>query len=255
MTKARRVGPEQRSAFASICDDTRTGFSQVIDLILIHNERRVSGPQPRTTLNPLIATLSVAVWERFVADIGHLARSVSSEAVRPGEVDSQGFSRLGDDKHGGRSAAVSTLAAASGQLLPDRWRIRLVTGSPGKGLRFGYTAEGLDPWLVELVDWWVNVRNKVVHRGLPQLLHWLVATDAADGGRTINTTTARQAFTMFLQLIDQTIRTISEVAEFARPHELYLPEDWLTGNLVPQRSVTDPEQLRLWHGRSLLVAE
>ncbi len=55
MGKARQLTGEHREAFARIVDDTRQGFAEVIDLILIHNERKVSGPQPRTTLNPLIA--------------------------------------------------------------------------------------------------------------------------------------------------------------------------------------------------------
>ncbi|WP_405165555.1 hypothetical protein OG203_10890 [Nocardia sp. NBC_01499] len=196
MGKARKIGHHQRAAFALICDDTRKGFSEVIDLILIHNERVVRGTQPRTTLNPFMALLSVAAWERLVADIGLLARSIDPSAVAPGTVGSQGFNTLGADANGGPSMAISTLTVASGQQLPDRWRIRITSRSQGKFLKFGYTAEGLDPLMTELVDWWVLVRHKVAHRGLPQLLTWLEKTDAHDG-QTINTRTARSAFTLF----------------------------------------------------------
>lgn len=117
-------------------------------------------------------------------------------------------------------------------------------------MKFGYTAEGLDPLMTELVDWWVDVRHKVAHRATPQLLNWAVQSDAANG-KTINTTLARSAFTLFLQLADQSIRCIADAANFDKPDALWLPEDWLTGRLIPQRGVTDHEQLLLWKGRSL----
>jgi hypothetical protein len=252
MGKARKLTSDHRAAFARITSDTRQGFAEVIDLILIHNERKVSSRQPRTTLNPLIAMLSVAAWERFVADLGALARSVDPATVHPGETDSNGFNKISNNDNGEQSAVVSTLKAASGGLLPDSWRILITTRSPGKYLNFGYTAEGLDPLMSELVDWWVDVRHKVAHRAFPQLLNWLVKSDAtAKDGKTINTTLARSAFTLFLQLADQSIRSVADAAQFERPDALWFPEDWLTGNLRPQRGVTDPEQLRLWKGRSL----
>lgn len=66
---------DQRESLASICAYTRESFLAVFDLVLIHNEQQVSGPQPRTTLNWVIAMLSVRAWERFVADVSHLAES------------------------------------------------------------------------------------------------------------------------------------------------------------------------------------
>ncbi|MFI1461413.1 hypothetical protein [Nocardia carnea] len=97
------------------------------------------------------------------------------------------------------------------------------------------------------------IRHKVAHRALPQLPeHWVEISDAKDG-RTINTTLARSTFTMFLQLADQTIRGITEAAEYNDPNELWLPEDWLTGAIRPQRGVTEPDQLQLWFGRSLVT--
>ncbi|MFR9753926.1 hypothetical protein ACL02S_23205 [Nocardia sp. 004] len=249
-TKARQLTGEHREAFARIVDDTRKGFSEVIDLILIHNERRVSRNQPRTTLNPLIIMLSVAVWERFVADISALARSDDPMLVRPGDADSGGFNKISKNSQGGRSTAVGTLKAASGGTLPDSWRILVATDCPGVFLRFGYTAEGLDPLLTELVDWLIDVRHGVAHRALPQLLKWVEHSDAA-GGQTINTTIARSGFALFLQLADQSIRSLAEAAEFDNPDQLWLPEDWLTGTLLPRRGVNDPTQLHLWKGRSL----
>lgn len=250
MGRARKIGAGQRAAFAEICADTRQGFAEVIDLLLIHNEKRVSGLQPRTTLNRLIPMLSVAAWERLVSDIGALARSEVPDEVAPGMSDSRGFNKIGKGKDGGASAAVSTLAAASGGTLPENWRIRLVTSGRGKQLSFSEPEIGLGDEMVEVVDWWIDVRHKIAHRGLPQLMAWVVRTDAKDG-QTVNTTTARSAFTLFLQLADQTIREIATSAEFDDPSELWLPRDWLTGQIEQWRGVTDPEHLRLWTGRSL----
>jgi len=256
MGKARRINAAQRDTFADICEDTRRGFTCIIDLLLIHNEKRVSGLQPRATLNQLIAMQSVSTWERLVSDVGGLARREQRDGrpALPGVVDSRGFSRLSNDTNGGSSTAVSTLSAASGRMIPDCWQIRIPTNGRGKELSFGRTTTGLDPQLAELVDWWVDVRNGVAHRSMPQLAKWIWVTDAyAKDGHTINTTSARAAFTLFLQLSDQAIRALVEAAEFSNPNQLLLPEDWLAGNIQPQRGVTDPEQLRLWRGRSLAI--
>lgn len=252
--KATRLSSSHRAGFAQITADTRRGFAEVIDLILIHNERDVRGTQPRTTLNRLIAFLSVAAWERFVADVGDLARSPDPANFVPGSTNSQGFNKITPERkrNGGESKAVSTLRAATGGRLPDDWRILVTTSGAGKNLRFGYAARYEDQEMCELVDWWIEVRHKLAHRALPQLLEWSMWSDAtASGGRTINTTLARSAFTLFLQLADQSIRSIAEAAQFEHPGELWLPEDWLTGRLPPQRGVIDPGRLHLWRGRSL----
>lgn len=249
MPRASKITERHRHGFALICADTRTAFSDVIDLLLIHNEQAVHGPQPRTTLNRVAAMLSVAAWERLVADIAELARTADPATFEPGQSDSRGHNRLGANRDGGRSTAVSALMAASDGVIPNAWRIRLATSGSGKQLAFGSIAHGLDPDLVELVDWWIDIRHKVAHRGLPQQPQWLEPTDAHDG-RSINTTTARSAFTLFLQLADQTIRTICDTAPFTDP-DLSLPRDWMTGAIRPQRGVADRQQLRLWHGRSL----
>ncbi|MFC4605831.1 hypothetical protein [Rhodococcus kronopolitis] len=249
MGHSQKIEAGQREEFAAICSDTRRGFEEVIDLLLIHNEKQVSGLQPRATLNRLVAMLSVAAWERLVSDIGALSRYEAGDMVEPGMSRSQGFNKLGG-KGGGRSKAVSTLAAASDGRLPDAWRIRLMASGSGKSLRFEPPLEGLDSEAVETVDWWIEVRHKVAHRAIPQLDDWVQPTDAADG-QTVNTTTARSAFTLFLQLADQTIRAIAESAEFDDPQELWLPEDWLTGRISPRRGVTNPDELVLWKGAAL----
>lgn len=79
----------------------------------------MKGPhQPRTTLTPLIATMSVAAWERLVADIAALSRCASSDEFEPGMSDSKGHSRLGLRKDGSRSTAIDVLSKASNGELP-----------------------------------------------------------------------------------------------------------------------------------------
>ncbi|QDQ97120.1 hypothetical protein [Tomitella fengzijianii] len=106
--------------------------------------------------------------------------------------------------------------------------------------------------LVNLVSFWIKVRNSVSHQAFPQLRDWKVQTDASDG-KTINTTTARMAFTLFLQLADQTIQAVCRTAGFENPEELWLPQDWLSGTVSPGRGVTDPDERVLWRGRSLAL--
>ncbi len=40
------------------------------DLILIHNEKKISGDQPRIVLDPLTVLLPVSTWERLIFDLG-----------------------------------------------------------------------------------------------------------------------------------------------------------------------------------------
>ena len=118
------------------------------------------------------------------------------------------------------STAVSALTRASSGALPEGWRVRLPTSGRGRSVSFGQCETGLNEDLTNLTDWWVATRNGSAHRSYPQIEQWTVQTDAADG-RTINTTTARFAFTLFLQLIDQTIRVLCETAEFSEPEQLW----------------------------------
>jgi hypothetical protein len=59
----------EETGFADLCDDTRNGLRNAVDLVLIHNEKDVRGKQPRAVLNDLTVVLAVAAWERFVVDV------------------------------------------------------------------------------------------------------------------------------------------------------------------------------------------
>lgn len=93
VSRAQKITASHREAFALAANYTRAGLQDAIDLILIHNEVSVRGDQPRTTLNPLIAMLSVAAWERFVADIAAIARlEPVGDPPIPGMSNSSGHS-------------------------------------------------------------------------------------------------------------------------------------------------------------------
>jgi hypothetical protein len=245
----------QRDHFSRICTDARDAFQDVVDLVLIHNERPVSGRQPRTTLNRLIAMLSVAAWERFIADIGKLSRARQDKPFQgPGIAYGSGAYLGKCPRDSQIPTAVKVLGGASGGALPGSWQIRVPSSGSGKRLSFAPACRGLDSDLVEITDWWVTIRNGIAHRGLPQVPEWLIVTDAEQqAGRTINTTTARFAMTLFLQLVDQSIRALAESAKLEKPGELWLPSDWLSGQLRAARGVNAPAELLLWDGPSLTV--
>ncbi len=242
----------QRHQFASVCSDARDAFRDVFDLVLIHNEQQVSRNQPRTTLNSAIAMFSVAAWERFVSHVGQITDATHTHPFEgPGLVQSRG-AYLGSDKHG--TPAVKILNGASAGTIPANWRIRLPHSGSGKRLSFEPACTGLDPRLIEVANWWIGIRNGVAHRTLPAVLNWVYVSNAGDWeGGTINTTLARFALTLFLQLVDQSIRTIADSVGLSDPRDLWLPEDWLSGQLRPTRGIRTPAQLQLWEGASLTV--
>lgn len=245
----RSIKAEQRDDFSRICVNTRGAFQDVFDLVLIHNERSVRGKQPRATLNTPIAMFSVAAWERFVTDIGELSQAGHDNKFQgPGRALGRG-AYLSSAKNG--APAIEILGGASAGTIPASWQIRLPQSGQGKRLSFGTARRGLDPDLIDITDWWITMRNGIAHRSLPRVLEWLFIDPKLQDGKTINTTLARIALTLFLQLVNQSIRALTNSAQLKRPDELWLPDDWLAGKLRPARGVRTPEQLQLWVGPSL----
>jgi hypothetical protein len=244
----RHVRPEDREAFAAICSQARDNLAIAIDMILVHNERDVRGPVPRTSLNLPIISFSVAAWERLITDLRYLTAE-NLKFTGAGEADSQGAYLT---RGTGRLSTLKVLDGASDGHVPKDWLIYLPTSGSGKSLRFGTAQQGASHDLADSVDFWIRCRNHVVHRRVPGSLTWAYESDASDS-KTFNTTMARIAMTTFLQMIDQTIGGIAAAGRLTSPEELRLPKQWLDGQLIPgERGVTDGDQLRLWNGRSLL---
>jgi hypothetical protein len=220
--------PGRRPEFAAACAEARAGFQDVVNLAVVADglEHR-DEPDPRTTLNRLIAFGSVRAWERFVRDVAGGAR---------------GGERLGCLR-GGPAAGV--LAGASGGRLPAEWRIAFPLSGTGTALTFGpERLTGTDDDLGAAVDWWVNARHGLPHRRLPRDTAWPVPTDAYDtDGTDVGPTTARFALTLFLQLTDQSIRVLAAAGGMARPEDLWLPGHWTAG-----RATADADARRLWDG-------
>jgi hypothetical protein len=246
------INPQHRDAFAAICSQAKQNLALAIDMILIHNERDVSGPGPRASLNKPIVVFSAAAWERLVTDMRYLTAQNLNFKVA-GEAESQGAYLTPGQ---GQVKTQDILAGASGGRLPGDWLIRLPTSGSGKALHFATLQQGAGTDLAQSVDFWIRARNHLAHRSIPGSLTWAYESDA-DGhdGQTFNTTLARIAATTFLQLIDQTIRVIAAAGQLPSPEELCLPPHWLDGHLMPgERGVTSEQQLRLWNGRSLRYA-
>ncbi|MEC3977165.1 hypothetical protein [Amycolatopsis sp. H20-H5] len=47
----------------------RHNLRTALDLIAIHSEKPVRGPQPRSSLNPFTVLAAVGSWERFITDL------------------------------------------------------------------------------------------------------------------------------------------------------------------------------------------
>ena len=219
--------PGRRPEFAVACAGARAGFQDVVNLAMVADGlRHRDEPDPRITLNRLIAFGSVRTWERFVRDLGGTGRGERVGCLR-----------------GGPAAGV--LAGASGGRLPAAWRIAFPLAGAGTTLAFGPDRlTGIDDDLGAAVDWWVNARHGLPHRRLPRDTAWPVPTDAYDSdGTDVGPTTARFALTLFLQLTDQSIRVLADAAGMARPEELWLPAHWTAG-----RSTGEPDARLLWDG-------
>ena len=232
-----------RASFAELCSFTKAQFSDAIDLVLIHNERDVSGNQPRRALNPWTVVLAVAGWERFVVDVSALA---SEKWMKPGfhtKIDRIAY----------LDSAVNILGPASGGSLPGMWEVRAFSSWRGKSPQGAktLTIEGSvrDSELAEDVGSWINLRNKVAHNCLPQDANPYWWSDAAS--HTIQSGQARAALAELLQLTDQAILAIATAAGFSSIDRLRFPREWFAAELPEgARGVTEPGAL--WGGHSLL---
>ncbi|MDN5916683.1 MAG: hypothetical protein L0I76_16525 [Pseudonocardia sp.] len=240
--------PGQRPEFAMACAEAVSGFGEVVDLVLVADEVTArSGPDPRVaTLNRLVALRAVVAWERFVREVGALSGSGPSI-----EDDAGRLACLGPDG-GDDGAARRVLAAASGGRLPQALSIRFPAPETNASLTFA-TVTGASGDLAAAVDWWVRTRHGVAHRGLGRNVAWPVRTVAHDSdGRSVDPTTARFALTMFLQLVDQSIRVIAQEAGMVREEDLWLPARWLRGegSRTPDRQDHGAGP-RLWAGETI----
>jgi hypothetical protein len=55
--------------YEEVCNAAEKNLKAALDLIAIHHEKDVRGPQARPSLNPFIALAAAAAWECFLADV------------------------------------------------------------------------------------------------------------------------------------------------------------------------------------------
>lgn len=220
-----------------IAGDARAGLSSAIDLILIHNERNVRGNQPRAALNPLVLLLSVAAWERFIADVRLLAeggfRGLGTGRSSPGRAK---FS-TGD--------AVDVLSALTSGRLPDEFEVKVFDGWVGKTPNRPRTKRGLE--IGEYVDDAINHRNGIAHRSLPGAYADALWTSDAST-HTVQAGWARGVAGTFVQLVDQSIVAIGREAGFSDFPRL--PREWFAQDARELRGLKAPGAL--WGGHSLM---
>jgi hypothetical protein len=236
------LGQGHRGHFEEICADTRSGFEDAIDLVLLHNERDVRGNQPRRKLNPLIVLLAVAAWERFVVDVQAL-----------GSVEWRG---PGMHRKANRAAyldsATKVLGPLSGGALPSGWRIRAFGGwrgkSPQGAVLLDCAAADQQEELERDIEAWINLRNKVAHRCMPQDRdpYWVSDADA----HTIQAGEARAGLAELLQLTDQSIVGIATAAGYGDTGRFRLPASWFAAEPPAGfRGIDRPGAL--WGGHAL----
>lgn len=225
-------------AFAQVCADAQAGLSNALDLILVHNERSVRGPQPRASLNPLTLLLAMAAWERFVADLALISRG---QFTSVGEIPAErGGAYL--VMNGGAGADV--LDAVSAGRAPAQLNIRAFDGWRGAAPTRPRDCVGAE--IFQDIDAAIGVRNAIAHRTLPRNAldpYW--KSDAKS--HTVQAGWARGITAVVFQLIDQVMGHVSVAASFGTIYRL--PHPWFDAEPARLRGVDEPG--RLWGGWSL----
>jgi hypothetical protein len=224
-------------AFAQVCADARAGLSNALDLILVHNERSVRGPQPRASLNPLTLLLAMAAWERFVTDLALISRG---QFTNVGETSAErGGAYLA--MHGG--AAAKVLDAASGGRVAARLNIRSFDG--WRGAAPTSPQDRIGAAIFQDIDAAIGVRNAIAHRTLPRdALNPYWRGDAKS--HTVQAGWARGIAAVVFQLVDQAMGHISVSASFDTIYRL--PHQWFDAEPARLRGVDEPGPL--WGGWS-----
>jgi hypothetical protein len=200
------------------CLRARGAMTDAMDLLLIHNERPVSGDQPRAVLNPLVVVLAVSAWERLVVELGAAVGLPFDERDSPGRLKSGKLA-----KPTIKVLRQATASAAAERRLPEALTVTFYDRADGRRLNRPSEIAAADAFdeLAERFDHYVELRHGGAHRLVPQKMTLSVdglRSDAASSpdtgfvGLTINTSIARIVLAAYLQLVDQTIACVLESA-------------------------------------------
>jgi hypothetical protein len=236
----RPLGKTDQRSFQEICDDARSGLSDAIDLILVHNEKEVRGDQPRSTLNPLIVLLAVASWERYVGDLRAL--SVGTYEGTGVAKNQNGGAYLLDGTRGeGPGPAARLHHDLTAGRLPSAWNVLTFTSWSGRYAQAPVAVTGQE--VGEQVDRSIRLRNQIAHRMLPSDVQgdedpWY-KSDAESN--TVQAGLARGVTAILVQVVSQSMTVIADVAGYGK--DFRLPEEWFEPTPRRLRGVNAPGSL------------
>jgi hypothetical protein len=190
-----RLRPGQVPYLQEAAESARVNLQRAVDFVILHEPYTVSGPSPAAALNEPTVLFTVGAWERFVADLGVIARAkpwqgsgrhesslAGAYLIRPRNTDEA----AGPDQTVPGDAA-RVLAGMLGDTGPlGRLRMRVVYDWRGAAPRFAdHTGVGLrardyhrpvnpgEPWenltTGEVVYQAIKLRSALAHRSLPRM--------------------------------------------------------------------------------------
>jgi hypothetical protein len=163
--KTKIPDPKLCGQFESVAATVQSNLSLAIDLVIVHNERRVSGPQPRVSLNWGIVIATMSAWERFIVDTVSM---FAGSKLAPHDLDRA--------KYAGPAAKLLTKVGATDTDFLSRLPVHAATNWSGIRLRamedlIGTTAGQTSGLTFEQhLNQWVTFRNALAHHGVPRLL-------------------------------------------------------------------------------------
>lgn len=250
--------------FDEVCNETKKNLKTALDLIAIHHEKDVRGPQPRASLNPFTALAAAAAWERFLADVVGAAQDTAAKPW-PGPGHSElGVLEINRNNHRRKIAPqwapsyLNTHLRNKGVIngrpdLTDSWEAWLDNGPPApvpKPSDWNYVKYPQDPSSFErALKNAQHVRNGAAHFALPrsarQSLPYGYTWEGDAASDTVQHWFALSVTALFLQLIKCSLVAIATDHGWD-PGGYRLPAEWLEAAPRGGRY----QDVRLW-GRSL----
>jgi hypothetical protein len=244
------------------CLAARGALGDAIDLVLIHNERPVSGDQPRAVLNPLVVMLAVSTWERLVYEVGAAVKFPLGERETVG-----GLGRQDKQRRAAEILAQATAQCPAPFQLPYALTLTFFDSADGKRLGSPVELSAVEDYdsMSKRLDDFIELRNGVAHRVLPNKMaapsYEGMGSDAGVGhrsgkepwsGRTVNTSIARSVVATYVQLVDQAIACLlkSEGIEGREATPYRLPAWWFTDD-YEQDGSRSTQPGCLWGGAQL----
>lgn len=215
-------------------------LKKALDLIAIHAEQQVRGPQPRASLNPFVVLAAGGAWERMIADLvgaaeTHWAGAGSTDSPKggvhhPANVDGFLCNR------GFITRAVTLRWEAH---YPQGWRG--ATPTRWKSV----TSASDEPERSEFlrhVRAAIAARNAAAHHALAHNAASLLAKESRDDypwdsdalSVTLQSGYVRGATALWLQVIDSTLVAIATDQGW-EPDQFRLPSDWFNAVATSER--------------------